>query len=383
MRDTLTHTVALIGVLLAAASAGLAQDGAGSLAAWDFEDGIGNWGAVESSGAQIELAVGPEAAAEGLCALCVSYHQRPPEVAGLGGGSPLAWCPLTEPLAEAPTCLEFAVRTKVATALMVIVAESKRAPYLRWIWVEPGQWRDVRIYMAEMAIHLAAAPTARGPLKSADLMGWGLVDGLHSSFRSSSKALVALPEPQGNELRLDAARLTLRQPPGELPICDPSREVPSFYPLVNVTQPIERVAGADGAPAWRVPYRLPAGKLGEVLWCTGPNLTGGTAGVELSLRSALQTDLVLGVRVLDEGRFGLPVRLEAGKAVVLRVPWGALRPCRYGRMLGGPEAEAAAPPVVEKVRDIMVWETSALDAQGEGQENALDVGRVRYLPAGG
>jgi len=378
--------VCVMGLALLLTTAAVAQD-AGEprvVVGWDFEEGMGPWVASDGLGATLELVVGDEAAAEGVAAVSVHYNQRPPQGRNVGGGSALLWCPGGGPMPEAPTCLEFAIRSAVTGPFGIVLVSGQGAPYVRWLWLEAGQWHRPVLYLSQLGLFAREVqePRPTKPLDPLDMFGGGIIDGVQALLGSPPSVPIAVPEPRENELRLDAVRFTTRTPPGEFLVCDPGDAVPSFAALCNPTAPIERVEMGEGQAAWRVAYELPAGKIGGIHWFLGPNLTEGTVGIEMVLRSSVQGELVLFVNSVDQREFLAPVTVTPGEVSTVQVLWEEMRPSKDGEVLAADDPRAGDHLGGQEVQDLSLGDGASL-LSGEASANVLEIGTIRLLRAGG
>lgn len=300
---------------------------ANTIIGWDFEQGQGPWQTMDLGG-QLGLAVGQAQAAQGSASLHLKFARVKSlaEVPQRGmPGSIMA--PLPAPPTPPPSCLEFAVKAKLRTPLIVALNEQDGSNYNRAVMVEPGEWRRVKLFWHNFVLEDNSADE-NGRLDGDQI---GVIAFLDASF-----FLVALNEmiaPAGinlpkidvseNEIWLDDVKLTDEEPGavGDL-LTDASGTVPLFIPIVRPDASVERLAdGLAGKPCWKVTYEVGEREVAG-LWCgTSGEVFAGTSGIHITVKPLVRTLLIVQVKERDGSEYNVVLDIPDGQMEDRHIPW--------------------------------------------------------------
>jgi hypothetical protein len=306
--------------------------GSTTIVGWDFEQGMGQWASPDPM-TKISLAVGPNEANSGSSALYVKFPrvQKQDEIQQrqMPGAVMLQ---MPSPPAPAPTCLEFAVRAKLLTPLMVFLAPAGSPGYTRPVMVMPGAYRHVKLFLNEFLPDDKMPPPLR-PLDGGEIQGIGFIDASFSLVALSAQTApggpMRLPMPRfgDNEIWLDDIKLTDEPPPADpLPIIDATADMAKFVAVMNADGQFDREpTGLAGKPCWVMKYRL--GEK-EVVVISGGVPIGaliGTAGLHVSLSATAPTTISLQVKKRNNAEYNTMLHLQPGQPLDRVVPWSEFK----------------------------------------------------------
>lgn len=307
-----------------AASASLA---ANTIIGWDFEQGQGPWQTMDLGG-QLGLAVGQGQAAQGSASLHLKFARVKSlaEVPQRGMPGSIMW-PLPTPPTPPPSCLEFAVRAKLRTPLIVALNEQDGSSYNRPITVEPGEWRRVKLFWRDFALQ-DDSTDENGQLDGDQIGAVAFVDAsffLAALSEMAAPAGINLPkiDVSENELWLDDIRLTDEAAGtlGDL-LTDASGGSPLFIPILRPDASLERLAdGLAGKPCWKVTYAVGEREVAG-FWCGAPGRElAGTAGLHITVKPLVRTLLVVQAKERDGSEYNVVLDIPDGQTEDRHIPW--------------------------------------------------------------
>ncbi|MCX7600190.1 MAG: hypothetical protein N2512_15185 [Armatimonadetes bacterium] len=321
---------AIVGVLVALLVPG-ASLAATTIVGWDFEQGQGPFQTIDLNG-QLGLAVGQAQAAQGSASL----HLKFPRVKSMAEmqqrgmpGSIMGQLPA--PPTPPPSCLEFAVKAKLRTPLLVVVNEQDGSSYIRPICVEPGGWRTVKLFWRNFALE-DNSMDENGQLDGGQIGVIAFVDAsffLAALAEQARPAGISLPaiDTGENEIWLDDISLTDEEPGalGDL-LTDASGSVPLFIPIVRPDAMLERLPdGLAGKPCWKITYAAAEREI-TGLWCgASREAFVGTSGVHISAKPLVRTVLILQTKERDGSEYNAVLDIPDGQTEDRHIPWPEFR----------------------------------------------------------
>ena len=349
---------------------------ASTIVGWDFEQGMGQWSSPDPL-TKITLAVGPKEAASGSSALYVKYPrlQKPDEMQQRQmPGAVMLQLP-TAP-APGPTCLEFSVRAKMLTPLMVILSRADGVGYTRPLMVPPGSYQHVKLYLGEFQPDDKAKPPIK-PLDGGQIQGIGFLDG--SAFlvmfatMAAQQGPIKVPMPQfgDNELWFDDIKLTDEAPPAQLPpMIDGKSEVAKFVGVMNADGTfLHEATGLSGKPCWVMDYHLGQGEV-TAIWGGAPvGMLPGSAGLHVLLSASAPTTLILQVKERGGAEYNSMLALQPGLPVDRVIPWSEFK-------IGDNQHDPDGKLDLDDVKEVALIDISEALPGGQPQNNQLRLGIV-------
>ncbi len=347
---------------------------ASTIVGWGFEQGMGKWASPDPL-TKITLAVGPDEANSGSAALYVKYPRL--EKAGelqqrQMPGAVIVQLPA--PPAPAPTCLEFSVRTKMLTPLMVLLSPPGSEGYTRTVMVLPGAYRHIKLFLNEF-LPDDKMPLPPRPLEGGEIQGIGFIDASFFLVMVAAQAAQAgpirIPTPKSgdNEIWLDDIKLTDEPPPAKSPpIIDATTEVAKFVTVMNVDSTLSREpTGLNGKPCWVMSYRL--GEKEVALFFGGAPVGAlvGTAGLHAVLSATAPTTLLLQVKERNGAEYNAMVALQPGEVLDRVVPWSEFK-------LGDNQQDPNGRLDLDNVKEVSLIDISELLPGAQPQANELRLG---------
>jgi hypothetical protein len=349
---------------------------ASTIVGWDFEQGMGQWQSPDPL-TKITLAVGPKEANSGSSALYVKFPriQKPDEMQTRQmPGAVMMQLPAAP--APAPTCLEFAVRAKLLTPLMIILSRNDGVSYTRPVMVVPGPYRHVKLYLTEFLPDEKAKPPVR-PIDGGQIQGIGFLDGsafvtmFATAAAQNGPIRVPMPQQGDNELWFDDIKLTDETPPAQLPpMIDGAAEVAKFVAVMNVDGTFSREpAGLGGKPCWLMNYQLAEHEVAAIWGGVPIGMLPGTAGLHVMLSATAPTTLILQVKERSNAEYNTMLALQPGQTLDRVVPWSEFK-------LGDNQQDPDGKLDLDDIKEVALIDISAALPNGQPQANGLRLGIV-------
>ncbi len=349
---------------------------ASTIVGWDFEQGMGQWSSPDPL-TKITLAVGPNEANAGSAALYAKYPRLEKAAEMQQRQMPGAvMMQLPAVPAPAPTCLEFSVRAKLLTPLMVVLNTAEGVGYTRPVMVPPGSYQHVKLYLGEFLPDDKAKPPVK-PLDGGQIQGIGFLDGsaflVMFSTIAAQQGPIKVPMPQmgDNELWFDDIKLTDEAPPAQLPpMVDGKSDVAKFVGVMNAEGTLAHdVAGLAGKPCWVMNYRLGQGEVAAIWGGTPIGMLPGSAGLHVALAATAPTTMILQVKERSGAEYNSMLALQPGLAVDRVIPWSEFR-------LGDAQQDPNGKLDLDDVKEVALIDISAALPNGQPQANQLRLGVI-------
>ncbi len=272
----------------------------------DFEADTGGFVSADPV-AELSISDDPNLAFEGQGALQLEYVQAPlyPDVPewGLPGALYLPLPDGAEGLGE----IAFALRSKLSTPIIVVLAEGEDGPrYNCLVWCAAGTWNEYSLVLSDF-IHDRNGPADHnGRLDPADMTGVAIVDA-DGFVRMIGEAteLFHVEPPAEQTLRLDAFVLRAGEPPtapspgGPTALADYSPPMRGLLALGGRDVAVYPEEQEDGEFALRADYTTPAGTLFALAHALRPGVLDGVGAIRFHARTNRRVTLVV---TLDERR---------------------------------------------------------------------------------
>jgi hypothetical protein len=360
---------------LAIALASAASWGASTIVGWDFEQGMGQWSSPDPQ-TKISLAVGPNEANSGSSALYVKFPRvQKPEELQQRQMPGLVMLQMPTPPAPAPTCLEFAVRAKLLTPLMVVLSPAGGAGYARPVMVMPGAYRHVKLFLNEFLPDEKIPPPAK-PLNGGDIQGMGFLDGsaflvMFAKAAESSPIRVPMPKMGDNEIWLDDIKLTDEPPPAQPPaLIDATGEAAKFAAVMNADGQFDREPGGlAGKPCWVMKYLLGEKEV-TAIWGGAPiGALIGTSGLHVTLSVTAPVAMILQVKERNGAEYSTMLSLQPGQALDRVVTWSEFK-------LGDNQNDPDGKLDLDVIKEMALIDISGAIPGGKPQANELRIGVI-------
>lgn len=293
---------------------------------WNFEDGLSGWETMDQQG-NVSLAAGTGEVAEGSLALHLSFKRVATKAEMQQRGMPGSIVAQVQlPPEPTPTCLEFAVRVKLLTPLVVSLSEDDGSRYQQVVTVMPGKWHRAKMYFSQFQL-ADDSSDENGRLDGSQINALAFIDASLFSVilgeeMKAAPIRIATMAGGENEIWLDAIRLTDEPAPSENVVEDASSALPRFLTLLGPKAQLSREdAGLDGKPCWVLRYDMAAREVGGMMWGLPPGALTGTAGLRLVMQADRPLAYVLQVKEADGSEYNVLLQLEAGKKLDQQFPW--------------------------------------------------------------
>lgn len=137
-------------LLVLGSMAAFAQDDAGTLKNWDFEDGVQGWTTLDAKG-KLKVTNAEDAVFSGKQALELVFPQRLPDSAA-PDAIPGTMIVEVEGLPAETKSLRFAVATGYSTPVLVALREKDESLYMAPVWSQEGQWNEVQLALSDLTL---------------------------------------------------------------------------------------------------------------------------------------------------------------------------------------------------------------------------------------
>jgi len=140
----------VLALLVLSSIAAFAQDEAGILKKWDFEDGVQGWMTLDAKG-KLKATDAEDAVFAGKQALELVFPQRLPSTSA-PDAIPGTMIVEVEGLPAETKSLRFAVATGYSTPILVAVREEDESLYMAPVWSQDGQWNEVQLALSDLTL---------------------------------------------------------------------------------------------------------------------------------------------------------------------------------------------------------------------------------------
>ncbi len=300
-----------------------AQDDAGVLKKWDFEDGLQGWQTLDPQ-AKLAVTAEEDAVYAGKQSLELMYRQRLPKSAKPEDIPGVAIVEL-EGLPEGTKSLRFTVATGYSVPVIVALRERTEALYIAPVWSEVGDWNPVQLSLADFTLSGDGPKDDNNQLDPDQVQYIAIADGsLFGRALAQQGIPIRVPEAAEVGIWLDEVILSSEEPDDgadplpeegaeEFAIDSGSSKTIHWLPLGgdNVSL-LSTDANGDSLGYLDVSFVNPARTIFAIMRNVSPGMLDGCKKLSFEVNSELPAMVAVALQQADQSRFMVLKQLKGG-----------------------------------------------------------------------